>query len=144
MNRKYELLSDDTITAHDGSALYRIRALRDFGGVKAGELGGYVAGEHNLSHEGTSWVADDALVYGDAFVSNDALVYGDARVFGDALVYGDARVFGDALVYDDALVYGNARVYGDALVSGNAQVSGNALSGSRVSVAIRGRFGEKE
>ena len=40
--KKYGLLTDDTITLDDGTVLYRIRALIDFGNVKAGELGGYI------------------------------------------------------------------------------------------------------
>lgn len=50
--------------------------------VKAGELGGYVAGERNLSHDGTCWVADNAQVYGNAQVFDYAEVFGDARVYG--------------------------------------------------------------
>lgn len=38
----------------EGHTLYRIRALKDFAGVRAGELGGYVEQEHNLSQYGTA------------------------------------------------------------------------------------------
>gem|GEM_PF-5093546 len=33
--------------------------------VKAGDLGGYVAGEGNLSHEGKAWGYGNAWVFGD-------------------------------------------------------------------------------
>lgn len=79
MNKKYELLVDDTITFF-GWKLFRIKALISFGSVEAGELGGYVAKEGNLSHEGNAWVSDNAWVYGDARVYGDAEVCGDARV----------------------------------------------------------------
>ena len=127
MNKKYELLVDDTITFF-GWKLFRIKALISFGSVEAGELGGYVAKEGNLSHEGNAWVYDNARVYGNARVSDNARVYGNAEVYGNAWVYGDARVYGDAEVcgdaevYGDAWVYGNARVYGDAEVCGDARV----------------------
>ena len=103
-DRHYKLI-DQTNTAPNGSVLYRIRALRDLPrhGVKAGDLGGYVEGTHNLS--GDAWVADHA------WVSGNAQVAGRARVFGNAWVCGDAQVAGRALVA------GNARVYGDADVS---------------------------
>lgn len=39
-DRKYELIQDQSIYAPDSTKLYRIRALRDFDGVKAGEIGG--------------------------------------------------------------------------------------------------------
>lgn len=46
--------------------LYRIKALRSFGNVKAGNLGGFVEKEENLSHEGNSWIYGNAKVCGDA------------------------------------------------------------------------------
>ena len=73
MNKKYELLVDDTITFL-GWKLFRIKALISFGSVEAGELGGYVAKEGNLSHEGNAWVSGDAWVYGNAEVCGDARV----------------------------------------------------------------------
>mgnify|MGYP000192235357 CR=1 FL=1 len=90
--------------------LRRIRAVTAFGGVEAGDIGGWIEKEENLSHDGSAWVHSSAWVYGDA------RVYGDAEVCGDAWVYGDARVHGNARVYGDARVCGNAEVCGDAEV----------------------------
>lgn len=83
--KKYELLKDDTKTVF-GRTLYRIKALRDFGNVEKGDLGGYIESENNLSHYGNAWV------WGDARVCGDAEVYGDAKVWGNAWVYGDAVI----------------------------------------------------
>ena len=93
--KKYELLQDQTIEWH-GHTLYRICALRDFGSVHAGDVGGYIECEHNLSQNGNTWVYDNARVYGDARVYGNALVYDNAWVYGDARVYGNAWVCGDA------------------------------------------------
>ena len=129
--KKFELTSE-FITNIFGKKLFRIKALVEFGDVEAGEFGGYVEKEENLSHDGDAWVCGDAMVYGDARVYGNARVYGDAEVYGDAwvcgdaMVYGDARVCGDTWVCGDAEVYGNARVYGDARVCGNARVYGDA------------------
>ena len=128
--KKYEFTGE----AKDfcGVELHRIRALKDFGDVAAGDLGGWIKGEGNLSHDGRCWVSDDARVFGDARVYGNAWVAGDAQVFGDARVYGnarvsdDARVSGNARVSDDARVYDDARVLGDARVFGNARGYGNA------------------
>ena len=49
-----------------GRKLFRIKALVEFGDVKAGELGGYVEKEENINHEGNAWVYGNARVYGDA------------------------------------------------------------------------------
>ena len=78
---KYKL-TDEKIK-HNGRTLYRIQALKDFGDVKAGELGGYVESETNLSHEGNCWVADEAKVFHEARISDNAWVYDDAQVYGD-------------------------------------------------------------
>ena len=122
--KKFELTTD-FITVF-GIKLFRIKALVEFGTVKAGELGGYIEKEENLDHDGDAWVSGDAQVYGDAQVCGNARVCGDARVYGDAQVSGDAWVYGDAQVSGNAWVSGNARVYGDARVSGDAWVSGDA------------------
>jgi hypothetical protein len=106
--KKYELTSETKVFL--GKTLYRIKALVQFGNVNAGDLGGWIEKEENLSQSGNAWV------YGDARVSGNAWVYGDARVSGNAGVSGNARVSGDARVYGDAGVYGNARVYGNAEV----------------------------
>ena len=83
VNKKFELLLDDTIDVFDRK-LFRIKAKINFGAVEAGELGGYIEKEENLSESGNSWV------YGNARVSGNAMVSGDARVYGKAWVSGDA------------------------------------------------------
>jgi len=110
--KKYEL-TDETIEVY-GTALHRIKALKDFGNVKKGELGGYVESERNLSQEGNCWVYDNARVYSNA------------KVFGNAEVCDNARVYSNAKVCDNARVYSNAKVFGNAEVCGNAEVFGNA------------------
>ena len=102
--KKYKLTSE---TKEYGSlTLFRIEAVRDFGGVEKGDKGGFVEKEDNLSHDGDAWVSGDAEVYGDA------KVYGDAEVSGDAEVYGDAWVSGNAKVYGNAWVYGDLKLIG--------------------------------
>ena len=86
--KKFELTTDTKMFL--GKKLFRIKALISFGNVKAGDMGGYIEKEENLSQYGDAWVSGDAKVYGDARVSGDARVYGDAEVSGDAEVYGDA------------------------------------------------------
>jgi len=121
---KYELTMNTK--TYLGKTFYQIKALKDFGDVKTGDLGGWVASEGNLSQEGGCWVYGDAIVSGDAVVYGNALVFGNAIVSGDAVVYGNALVYGNAMVSGNALVFGNAMVSGSALVSGDAKVSGNA------------------
>ena len=123
--KKFELTAE-FVTNVFGKKLFRIKALVAFGDVSAGELGGFVEKEENLSNNGNAWVYGNAQVSGNARVCGNARVSGDARVSGNAQVSGNARVSGNAWVYGDAQVYGNARVYGNAWVYGDAWVSGNA------------------
>ena len=102
--------------------LYQIEALKDFGDVKAGDLGGYIESEENLSQYDNAWVYGDAQVLGNACVLDNARVYGNACVFDNARVYGNACVFDNAEVYGNALVYDNAQVLGNARVFGDAQI----------------------
>lgn len=88
MYKKYEFTGEEKVV--DNHTLHRIRALRDFGMVKAGDLGGWIECEENLSHDGYAWVYGDALVEGNAFVGGNASVTGDARVTGSARVKDNA------------------------------------------------------
>ena len=58
--KKYELTEETKVI--DGKTLFRIRALRSFGDIKAGDLGGFIENERNLSHEGNAWVNGDGLI----------------------------------------------------------------------------------
>lgn len=100
MEKKYQL-TDETIEV-GFRKLHRIIAVRDFGDVKKGALGGFIESESNLSHDGNAWVYCSARVYGKAWVYGEAEVYGEAWVSGNAEVYGNARVSGNAEVSDNA------------------------------------------
>ena len=113
MDKKYELTGEPLL--YGGVKLHRIRAVRDFtlcngATVRAGELGGWLENDGNLSHLGSAWVCDDAKVCGSAMVSGDAMVSGSARVCGSAMVSGSARVYGDAKVCGDAVLRGGVKV----------------------------------
>ena len=136
MTKKYELI-DETME-FEGHTLHRIRAIKDFGVVKIGDLGGWIESEDNLSHFENCWVYDNAKVFLDAKVWANAKVCGEAEVCGNAsvfdnadvcesaCVFGNAKVFGGAWVRGDAKVFGNAKVFGGAKVYGDAEVYGNA------------------
>ena len=116
--KKYELTTNTKMCF--GRKLYQIKALKDFGDVKAGDLGGYIEKEENLSHDGNAWVFDNSCVLCNAYV------FDNARVYDNALIYDNAWISGNAWVSDDALVSGNARISGNAWVSDDALVSGDA------------------
>ena len=92
--KKYEL-TNETKTLAGGTVLHRIRALRDIPrfGVKAGELGGFVEEENNLSQDGDAWVFCNANVYGNANVSSDAEVSGYADYMVIKNIWSSGRWF---------------------------------------------------
>lgn len=75
--KKFELTSE-FVTNIFGTKLFRIKALIEFGNVKAGDLGGYIEKEDNLEHSGDAWVSGNARVYGNA---DFATVHGFGSVY---------------------------------------------------------------
>lgn len=140
MEKKYELLQDDTLSWMDlegnDITLYRIRALKNFecpvkedslfsNYINKGDLGGYIEKEENLSHEGGCWVFHKARVYGNAQVLENACVYNLANIFGNAIVKGYARLLGSSYVYGNAVISDHAELDGRVSVGDNSKLSGN-------------------
>lgn len=97
--KKYELTDKTKVIAD--VTLHRIRALIDIPehNVKAGDLGGWIEAERNLSQKGAAWVADSARVMGSAWVMDSARVTDTALVMGSGVGDGfgacDGRGVGD-------------------------------------------------
>ncbi|BFH14540.1 hypothetical protein J6TS7_44530 [Paenibacillus dendritiformis] len=127
MTRKYEFTGETTTDIAGGATLHRIRAVRDFGNVKAGDLGGWIESENNLSHEGKCWVYDDSAVFGRGLVCNNAKIMNNSSVYDNSLVSDSAiidnsDVFGSAKVEYHARVEDRSWVYKHACVTGYTQV----------------------
>lgn len=123
--RKYELTDETKTIEHAGKTitLHRIRALiRIDLRVVPGRIGGWVQNESNLSQTGSSFVFDDACVFGCGRVMDDARIYNDVQVFGHARVRGGSRIYDQARIYDQVVVknvyaYDNAEIFGNAFVN---------------------------
>lgn len=161
MEKKYKVLKDDYIDFHlyydsedesemeEEYRLYRIQALRDFGDVKKGDLGGYIQTQKNLSHSGNCWIYDKAIAGDDSKVKDNAKVMDGAIVREAAVVSKNAvltdgtRVASSAIVTDNAVVkftdiYGenvikdnavlnHGEIWGNLVISGNAKLSGGFI-----------------
>lgn len=140
MEAKYALKPEDIFM--DGRRLYRIRALHDMvigrGScgfpmfVYAGDWGGYVESMANLSQEGSCWIADTAIVCGDAYVCGNAVVNERAIVKGSAIVEGDAHVSDYTVIQDsaritDATIRGFANIGDNSIVCKHAVVKGEII-----------------
>ncbi|WP_405317239.1 hypothetical protein [Faecalibacillus faecis] len=155
IKKKYELT--DEIKNIRGKTLHRIRALRNFSNIKAGDLGGFIESEKNLSHDGICWIYDNAMAMDSAQILENAFIYNKAKimdnakvsehaiirdsatisnhahVLGEADIRDTAEIFDYALVYDRALICGNAylgdttQVFGSATISGSATINDCAI-----------------
>ncbi len=77
-----------------GEQLWGIRSLIDIPmhNVKAGDLGGFIAGHSQLSHVNAAWVADNAMVGGGALVAGQGLL-SDFSALESGICYGKMRNF---------------------------------------------------
>ena len=120
-NQKYEITD---IVHEKHPFLHRIRALRDIGkDVKAGELGGFVEYEGNLSFEpgDDAWIYNDAIAAGDSVVEKGSALRTRAVVCGSACVSHGSVLFGDARAEDDAYLRG-VTMWGSARASGTSVI----------------------
>ena len=141
MDKKYRLIKSDI------KGLYRVKALKDFGYVKKGDIGGYVENPNNLSHKGNCWVYNNAKIY------DNARIYGNAEVWDYAVIQGNARIYGNAQIWDCAVIDGNAQIHGDseilnyaiirdnALIYGDSVISGNAFIGGDTEIKTGSHVG---
>ena len=146
--KKYELLKDDTIQLAN-KTLYRIKAIKNFGGIKAGTLGGYIQSEDNLSHDGNAWVRDNAVVCDKAIVRDSAVICCDAEIRDNAVIRdnawicNNARICDNAIIRDSAMIRGNAEICDNAIIRDSAMIRGNArICGKRDYIYFRG-FGSE-
>lgn len=83
MEQKKYKLTEETM-CFDGVTLHRIQALKDFENVEAGELGGWVESEKNLSQSGDCWIAMEAKAYGGAEIGDNAILTRKAIACGNS------------------------------------------------------------
>ncbi|MGV8151864.1 MAG: hypothetical protein ACP5OG_02190 [Candidatus Nanoarchaeia archaeon] len=114
--KKYELTKE--MLKYEQYKLYRIKALKDFSDVKAGDLGGYVEYPSNLSQQGDCWIYDTSKVYKGGFIGENAKVMEKSSVYNGSLICGNA------------IIKNASNIYGSNLgVSGNKVVSGSNIKG---------------
>ncbi|MDU7586887.1 MAG: hypothetical protein E7K47_05750 [Acidovorax sp.] len=97
-------MSSDQVITPCGTTLRRVRALRDIPmyGVKAGDLGGYIESEANLSQSGDCWVGGQARVWQGARVNDCAIIKDHAQASGNAALMDFALMDGYTTVTDFA------------------------------------------
>lgn len=133
MKKKYKL-TRETTTLSNGKVLHRIVALRSFNGIHAGDLGGFVESEDNLSHIGNCWIFNDAMAYDNSRVGQDARLYGKAKIYESAMITGYATLYDYARAFGNSIVRGRSRLSSAAKIYGNAYISGDFSACSDVNI----------
>lgn len=138
-DKKYKIL-ENKYTYWNDRKIYRIRALKSFGDVKEGQLGGYVEKESNLSHSGDCWIYKRSKVYGNAILKDNASVTDNVEVSGSAIICDnakiskDVKICGNAKVYDYSIITENAIVRDNATIQDRAKICGNAVICDNVTI----------
>ncbi|WP_310606335.1 YdcK family protein [Buttiauxella brennerae] len=157
---KYQLTGESRLHSYlvDGQKqqvkLWQVEALCDFSDVKAGQTGGWVENESNLSQQGNCWIyGSDCVVFGGSSVEDDAQIHGESTLCHQAHISGKSVVehsfiSGECRIYDAARIVNGSQViavrgltadndkllqiYGNATVNASrvvhqAQIFGNAV-----------------
>ena len=142
--KKYELI-EESKTIFKGREVFRVKALKDFSDIKAGDIGGWVCSYNNLSQECDCWIyddakcLDDAKVYDNAKMFDNAIMYDNSKMFNKAkmfdnsimcnnsVMYNNTRMLDNAIIYDNSIMYDNSRIAGNARMYDNAKMYGNSI-----------------
>ena len=106
-NYKYDIT--DQTKMIDGHKVYRVRAVKDFKDVKAGDVGGYIASGSSLSQDGLSWVYDESVVMGWAQVVGNAQVKGKSMIKDSVVITSEDEII-------QSVIEGAVTVRGKAVV----------------------------
>ena len=106
-NRKYEITNNTM--EFEGRELHRIRALKNFADVEAGDLGGWVSNENNLSQEGCCWI------------------YDEAKCMDNAKMYDNSRMCDSSEMRDSSEMHGNSEIYGECKMCDETKICGNSI-----------------
>ena len=123
IDKKYELTSN-YLYDENHNKVYQIRALKAFGNIRKGQLGGYIAHERNLSQTGDCWVYENAEVSEDARVVHNAMLRDFSKATGNARIYNNVVLLDNTVVTDNACCAGRVVVQ-NAILKGNTSVEGD-------------------
>ena len=138
-NKKYEILMDEENTIEwKGHTLHRIRALRDFGDIRKGDIGGFVENENNLSHKGNCWIYDDAKVMDDSImydysrICDKSELHDDSRMYNYSKMYDYSELHNNSIMNDDSEMHDNSKMYGNSIMYDYSEMHGDSELNNQV------------
>lgn len=126
MERKKYKLTEETM-CFDGVTLHRIKALKDFGNVVAGELGGWVEAERNLSQEGNCWINMEAKAYDYTEIRDNAVLTCGAIACENSIIGNNTFVTDESVIRGFTYLCGNVEISGESVIGGYAKLHGNVI-----------------
>lgn len=109
--------------------VYRIQAIKDFGDVKKGDLGGFVSDEYCISPYGNCWVYDDSIVVASSIADNVEVRKNSMVVSSfltDNVIIEGSKIFNKSVVTDDTKIGGNITIK-HSVISGSSRISGEKV-----------------
>ena len=113
---KYEFTGATQWLDDPGVRVRRIRALTNFGDVKAGDWGGMIQNRRNLGDAGLCWVDAHSTVCGNARVRGDALIV-NSRLSGSAAAEDRASIVNTEMAGWEACGSPSIRIHGSAAIT---------------------------
>lgn len=106
--KKYKMVKEDS------GKLYRIQALIDIPEyfVEAGDFGGLIQSEINLSQFGDGWIESESMVTGNAIVK-DGVIKGKSYLKDEVVVY--SGVISDSTISGKTIIKGRTKVSSSTL-----------------------------
>ena len=126
-NKKYEILMDKENTIEwNGHTLHRIRALKDFGEVNKGDLGGFVENKNNLSHYGNCWIYDDAKAMDNSRIYDNSRMYDNSEMHDNSVMCDYSKMYDESKMYNNSKMYNKSRMRGDSRMHGDSRMFDNS------------------
>lgn len=133
IDSKYEIT--DIVGYRFKKKVYRIRALKDFGDVKKGDLGGFVSSYDNLSQEDNCWIYDDAAVMDNAILEDNSSIHNMVIMCHDSIVCHNSKISKSCRIYGSTKIT-NSTISGKSVLR-NTNIIGSTING--VILSYKGR-----
>jgi len=114
--QKYEFTGEvKKVSVYDCDRIYgvdvrQVRAIRDFGTVHTGDIGGWISSEYNLSHTGTCWIGPNIAITENGMVLHDAICRGDGVISGRSLICENAVIDSENFQIHDCHLSGHSQI----------------------------------
>lgn len=124
--KKYELIKESK-TYFEEREIFRIRALKDFRNVRAGDIGGWVCSYDNLSQEGYCWIYGNAKCLDNAMVSDNAMMIDNSKMFDNSRMYDNAIMCDNSMMYNNSMMSNRAIMRNSSMMLDNAKMFDNSI-----------------